>query len=73
MLLRGVFLQLRYLQFNIYTVKPPKTIPWTYIFQKRVKKEILKCDADISGWMDIFNLFLLPLYCFPKSRQKVFN
>ena len=28
--------------YDIYTVKPPKTSPWTFIFQKRVKKEILK-------------------------------
>ena len=25
------------------------------------------------GWMDVFNLILVPLYCFPKSSQKVFN
>ena len=67
MLLRGVFRQLHWSQFNIYTVKLPKTSSRTYIFQKRVKKKILK------SWCRYVRI-LICFYClsivFPSLGKK---
>ena len=43
-------------------------------FSKEGQKEDFKIVMQIYAdeWIS-FNLFLLSLYCFPKSRQKVFN
>ena len=72
MLLRGVFRQLHWSQFNIYTVKLPKTSSRSYIFQKRVKKKKdfkIVMQILVDEWISLTCFYCLSIV-FPSLGKK---